>query len=211
MSRGIHTGNKTFITIYKGQFQQRLKEPTDTSTARANKDGVMINYEMFDDFTGVIKDVQFKLDGDYGAEVHLIVSDDKETLCIQMKLDYGITMDFMNRFGNLDLNKEVLLNPCYFEDTKKAYFAMKQGETKIVAVHTKDEPKGLPEWEWTEDIGGKSTPVKTKAIKFLMDRVKEHLTTLVAPLAEEKPAIPNGNDMEGISDDTNSASDDLPF
>lgn len=217
MPRGEQGGGATYISIYNGQFEQRLKSAQEGSKIRTKKDGTEIHVLHFGSFTGRIQDVKFEK-GKYGLETHVIVQDATETLQIQMKIDSGYSLDFMSRYGNINHNKDIEMTPLmYVEGEKKSfYFLMKQDGFKIERKWGKDT-EGMPKWEWIEDEldASKSHWNKNKQVKFLMDLVKGSMPELPASESGHSPEpLPSAGRSSAQSETVASGEeedDDLPF
>jgi len=152
---GLNTRNsKVYANILSkdGTIRVRANEsefggdPTIVKREYELRDGTTgVKYErVYNDLDGIIAGVGF-FTGDYGKQLHIIISDkngDEIILSINLQTNYA--EDLMKKLPNIDLSKNVLLNPYSFEvegKIRKGISVVQDGEKVKSFFH---DAKGKP-------------------------------------------------------------------
>lgn len=170
---GLHSNKdkKRYLTILAdGKIHERVEEDTEGATLRKKKeqDGTVVDVldkdgnEIFEltypGITAMIKGVSF-FDGDYGTSIQIDMEDEDDnqfTLSLACASNYGER--FMEILPNIDLNKEVTIEPYSFtpkgKTDKVRGLVVKQDDEKLESAFcTRDE-----EGEYTVHIKGYPMP-----------------------------------------------------
>lgn len=154
---------KRYLTVLAdGKLHERVDEDTEGAKIRTKKeqDGTVVDvedkegntiYELtYPGIEASIKAIKF-VEGDYGTNINIDLEDDEDnnfTLSLSCSSNYGER--FMEVLPNLDLNKEVEIDPYSFtpkgSTNKVRGLSIKQDDEKLVsAFANKDEESD--EWE----------------------------------------------------------------
>jgi hypothetical protein len=108
----------TFIKIVNGSFAVALREPTDKTVTRENKDGKTVHELIFDTLEGYIDDVVFLYkDKDdkplkFGPQlkIHFLTKANGERRILDIPMKSVFAKRFLLSFPNFDLEKIVIIN-----------------------------------------------------------------------------------------------------
>lgn len=213
---------KTYLSVSNGRLRRKAEEGEEGATKRTVKrdDGseLVISEMVFDSLSGSLADAKI-VKGTYGEQLMLLISDVEE-FSIYLSMNSPYASDFIRKFNNIDLSKEVELVPYSFEvdgftnngitiyqlvdgDRIKLsnYFinveADKSGKKKVTYLH--GYPK-RPEGELDESD---AKIYKIQRTKFL----KEFFNNEILPkFSEDNPSGYEEPEQEQEVDE-----DDLPF
>ena len=101
----------TFLSIFGGRFEKRLKEPTETSTWRTTKDGKSICVQQYRGVSGKITGL-LKKTHDYQGQVftslNITVDDGESKFVISLPYESDLARTFFQSMENIDYDKEVV-------------------------------------------------------------------------------------------------------
>lgn len=222
--------NAVYLTIFDGKIVQRIKQPTETSRQRINKENEKVIEEVYGSISGKIVGLGEKTHEKYGTSLLIYIEDDN-IYCLQCLINGQYGVSFLKALPNVDLSQPVELVPSSKEVNGKpdqVLYVKQRGEDgKFKALKfafTKDHPNGMPEpvqvkyqgemkWDFFEQT------------KFLHDVVfmqaKEHLKDnggiKIEEPKEEPAPDPEPTKVNGKGKGSKNAkasladSDDLPF
>jgi len=189
----------------------------DNLLTRQNSKGRTVYYKRFDALFGMVENM-FIRDHDYGQDITIDFTDDKENYRLQFNVKNNYGKDFMMKVKNIDLSLPLYIKPYDFvpEDNpgrRIVGVGLKQGGEKVGKYYTKDEPNGLPEATPREVRGKlKWDTAFIEQDEFLLEQFekfcKENFSdNNNSPVAESAPApVAAGDDNSDSYDDN-----DLPF
>jgi hypothetical protein len=219
-----------YLTIFEGKIVQRVKNATETSRERINKENEKVNEEVYGSISGRIVALGEKTHEKYGTSLLIYIEDDR-IYCLQCLINGQYGVSFLKALPNADLSKSVELVPSQKEVNGKPdqvlYIKQKGEDGKFKALKfafTKDNPNGMPEPKQVEYQGALRWDFFQQT-KFLHDVVfmqaKEHLKDnggIKIEEPKEEPAEPEqskGKDGKGKGKGKGNTSladsDDLPF
>lgn len=164
----ILDNNAIFLTIANGKISRKVKQPTDTSVTRVNKQGNTVHEEFYKAWKGRITDVRVKDHPDYGKFWNVTLTDEDGDAVLQMNYSSGYSAAFLKTLPNVDLDSEVTITPnLKIEGDKKktSLFITQHGEA-LKWAYTKDNPNGLPDLRQIK-VKGKITWDDSDVMEFL--------------------------------------------
>lgn len=164
----ILDNNAIFLTIANGKITRKVKQPTDTSVQRVNKQGNTVHEEIYKAWKGKITDVKVKDHPEYGKFWNVTLTDEDGDAVLQMNYSSGYSSAFLKTLPNVDLDSEVIITPnLKIEGDKKktSLFVTQHGEA-LKWAFTKDNPNGLPELKQIK-VKGKITWDDSDVMEFL--------------------------------------------
>lgn len=155
------TGTATYMYIYNGELRAKVSAETEHSKKRINANGKEVLEERFPNITGRLLAIGVEnkiLDaGKKMKELQLKFSDVEGIIYLNMDMESKYANQFLNKLPNIDLTKEMIVYPSFFDKTKtedgknKYYFTVIQDFTdvpksgkKISNYFTKENPRELP-------------------------------------------------------------------
>jgi len=141
-------GHTEYFTVSDGQFVKRVKEPTEASQSRVNKNGVTVHEERYRALTGTIVSAEIR-DSDYGKDWSFKMVHEEGTYVIQMPYGSRYATDLAKRFRNIRQGEAVRLMPWSLIDDKtgkkRSGLAVYQGGQKLEPFFTRDSAEQLPQ------------------------------------------------------------------
>jgi hypothetical protein len=141
-------GHTEYLTVSDGQFVKRVKEPTEASQSRVNKNGVTVHEERYRALTGTIVSAEIR-DSDYGKDWSFKMVHEEGTYVIQMPYGSRYATDLAKRFRNIRQGEAVRLMPWSLIDDKtgkkRSGLAVYQGGQKLEPFFTRDSAEQLPQ------------------------------------------------------------------
>lgn len=167
--------NVTYLSIFKGRFAQRFKQPAEGTESRENKNGVVVHEKFYDGWEGHVKHVYVQPPPEnypkVGHSLALVVIDKAgEKAIIQTSLLGGYASDLLNKLCACDLLSPVTFTPYDFTgDDEKRFTGMTihQMGGKIARPITKDNTPTLPQWKKVE-FNGQVVWDKTDSLRFML-------------------------------------------
>jgi hypothetical protein len=198
--------NATFLSIANGRISRRVKEPTDKSVKRINKNNVEVHEEFFTSITGYITDIKVHDHPEYGKFWNITVKDGDDTFILQLNYSGGYASSFLKALPNVDFSMQVKLNPwsAVRDGKTKTALYINQGGQSVEWYFTKDTPNGLPPLT-KKKVKGKDTWDDSEMMEFLESYVNENIKPKLTGVAPA--AVAAGSD-ETDEEETDGA---LPF
>jgi hypothetical protein len=141
-------GHTEYFTVSDGQFVKRVKEPTEASQSRVNKNGVTVHEERYKALTGTIVSAEIR-ENDYGKDWSFKMVHEEGTYVIQMPYGSRYATDLAKRFRNIRQGEAVRLMPWSLIDDKtgkkRSGLAVYQGSQKLEPFFTRDSAEQLPQ------------------------------------------------------------------
>jgi hypothetical protein len=141
-------GHTEYFTVSDGQFVKRVKEPTEASQSRVNKNGVTVHEERYKALTGTIVSAEIR-ENDYGKDWSFKMVHEEGTYVIQMPYGSRYATDLAKRFRNIRQGEAVRLMPWSLIDDKtgkkRSGLAVYQGGQKLEPFFTRDSAEQLPQ------------------------------------------------------------------
>ena len=141
-------GHTEYFTVSDGQFVKRVKEPTEASQSRVNKNGVTVHEERYKALTGTIVSAEIR-ESDYGKDWSFKMVHEEGAYVIQMPYGSRYATDLAKRFRNIRQGEAVRLMPWSLIDDKtgkkRSGLAVYQGGQKLEPFFTKDSAEQLPQ------------------------------------------------------------------
>lgn len=164
---GLSNSSKNFIflTVFNGKMACRVSEETEGAVMRKNKNGKIVHELLYDSLIGNLTGIEFKT-GDYGKEIHLIISDGLDEYKLQMPFSSGVAKSFIMRLPNCDLTMPVEFCTGWDKVKERGFSYIRQNGTTIKSAYTKDEPNGMPQMVVIK-VKGKDTWDDSDQLEFL--------------------------------------------
>jgi hypothetical protein len=222
MALGNNSGNspRVFLSVGFGKLRQKQlenKTKVDATTPNAVKrvtqsggDSWALEYDFI---SGIIENIFFKEDHEYGDSFEVTIRDAADLYQISFPEDSRYCMEFLTKLPKLDLNKDVKIQVYDFttkEGKRKSGVSVSQGDEKIQSYYTNkigensyEAINGFPvapvDMNWKDKDDTKIYFISVK--KFLR--------------SEFKRLFPNGFSKQPVSSapvvETEAEPDDLPF
>lgn len=149
-------GHTEYFTVSDGQFVKRVKEPTEASQSRVNKNGVTVHEERYKALTGTIVSVEIR-ENDYGKDWSFKMVHEEGAYVIQMPYGSRYATDLAKRFRNIRQGEAVRLMPWSLIDDKtgkkRSGLAVYQGGQKLEPFFTRDSAEQLPQMKQVKVSG----------------------------------------------------------
>ena len=191
---------------------QKVDETTAGATMRETDKGISYSIE-YDKISGLIQDIHFKEDSQYGNSYEVMIYDNDERYQLSLKEDSRITMEFLKKLPNIDFKYEVELSPFDFttKDNKRlvgitikqngekieSFYSRKDGE-KWITLNGYPEPPANMDWKNKKQLQRYSLDVQ----EFLLNEFKkikfEPISEAQKTVVQSQPDVP-------------ATEDDLPF
>jgi hypothetical protein len=197
--------NYSYFTVLNGKFVQRVKEGTPNAEKRKNKNDVIVYELFFDTLEGRLISIDTRV-GDYGKEIHFIISDGKETMKLQQPFSSTVSKSYLSRILNCNLKGTLEFCVGFDKEKERTFAYLRQDGQTVKSLYTKDNPNGLPEMKKIK-VKGQETWDDSDQLEFF-DKL---LTEKIIPKLKEL------NHIEGLGiitppvDNDLEKSDDLPF
>jgi hypothetical protein len=208
----------TFIKIVNGSFRVALREPTDKTRTRENKDGKTVHELIFDTIEGYIDDVVFTdknkdekpLEFGPQLKIHFLTKANGEKRILDILMKSVFAKRFLLSFPNFELEKLVIINvqASSFKnesnkiiETTSVFFSQADETGKLMPISQKwkaDNWEGITEPKMVDDGEG---GMKKSYYKTMLDALEIAKKMLDA----KKPIVEQPAETEPEEND------DLPF
>lgn len=213
--------SKTFLQIKEGKIYLACAPGTEGSIVRKEK-----SYLVYDNITGIITGFSTRKSEYEGKPILdqcIDIVNGGVTYQLQMNVRGGYFRSLACKMPNVDLSKEVVLEPKMTEGmynnklTKSYSVFITQDGTQIKQFFTKENPNGLPEVEKLTKKNGEVIYDDDDRNAFLVDLLNIQMQSKLTPNAEAMlMSQPSELEKEIVAED-NAPSDesvddgDLPF
>jgi len=180
-----------YITILAGKFSQRVPEGTEGAVTRVNKNDKTVHEMYYESFVGKLVGIKTQ-NGDYGKNWVFEFQDSDSIYLLQLSYANSYAIAFLKMLPNIDVSKEMKVSPqqkIEGDKTKTALFVNQDGNA-IKHFYTKDDPKGIPQWEQIT-VNGQLQWDSTKQVNFLEEMVNKD----IVPKLPEKQVPDNQKDI----------------
>lgn len=163
-----------YLKIVEGSFRQEVDPGTAGSSMRENVNKRIVHEMVYDTLEGTITAVEVKEHEEYGYQLAIHVSDEKEVFKLEFPLASNHADNFLNKSGNIDFSKPVEIKPYDFipkgeEKRKRGLVILQKGE-KVENCWTKENPGKVPELE-KKKVKGKEVWDNSSRITFYISDV----------------------------------------
>jgi hypothetical protein len=202
-------GFTTYLSVINGKFAERVKEPTEKTTARTTKNGKEV-YELYHDFvSGTIAGVE-KIDSEFGFQFVIDINDVDEKNKVTVSFYDRAVRTILNKLVNTDFSEPITLLVGK-NDAGYTWFSVKQAgkgyEKDIVPNAFAKEDLPAPQ---EVVIQGKQTWLYDGQTDFIWDKLREKLKS--APVTAPTPAAANDDwDFPAEPHKPAEGTEDLPF
>jgi len=164
----VITSHAAFYTITDGRICRTFKAATAKSIERVNKMGKIVHEEFMDGLSGRITEIKTKDHPDYGKFWLITLTDGDWSGVVQIKYSSGYASAFLKLLPNVNLSKDVTIQPKMVVDgdKKKASLFIMQEGIPLKHFYTKDNPNGLPKMKQLK-VKGVMTWDDTEMMEFL--------------------------------------------
>jgi hypothetical protein len=227
----------TYVTIFDGKFEVKVKEGTPNSVSRKNKNDETIHVLLYRGVSGIITDLKKEVTTHKGStfsSLKILLDDNGEKMALSLPYDSGLTSAFFHMMENIDFTKTVEFSASKDkEKDKTSLFLSQDGKNikwKYTLAWSKENPtlpqkpqweqkmfKGKLQWDNTEETMFFENIVKTKIVPKLIGRKPQHPTDTPAnahhpaeSLVNDDSWIPSAPPPEMV-DANEQPSDDTPF
>jgi len=209
----------TFIKIVNGSFRVALREPTDKTRTRENKDGKTVHELIFDTIEGYIDDVVFTdknkdekpLEFGPQLKIHFLTKANGEKRILDIPMKSVFAKRFLFSFPNFDLEKLLIINvqASSFKnesnkiiETTSVFFSQADETGKLMPISQKwkqDNWEGITAPKIVDDgEGGRK--------KSYYHTMLDALEIAKKMLSEKKPIVEQPEEIQPEEEDS-----DLPF
>lgn len=202
-----------FITILGGKFCIRVREGSEGSVTRVNKNNKTVHEKFYDSFTGKLIDIKTQ-DGEYGKSWIFSFKDGKDVYHLQLSYSNSFATAFLKMLPNADLSKEMKVSPSVKEvdgKNKSSLFINQEG-VPLKHAYTMENPNGMPDMEQVT-VKGQLVWDDTKRIAFLYDMVSKDIIPKLREITGNDKSVEVKNspidNLETPSDSVNP--DEVPF
>lgn len=204
-----HQQHAAYYTIMFGKIVRNVKERTETSKSRINKNGKTVHEEHYDFIDGTIDAIETK-DSDFGKMWIITLMDGEDRQILQMNYSGGYSQAFLKCLPNVDLGASVKIIPKESDVVNKAGKTVKK-TTVFITQH------GKPiKWFWNKENPGELPELESKKIKNkivwddseVMEFLENMVKTDIVPNLKGQPKT--AADATAVNPDTQ-PQDDLPF
>ncbi len=162
-TQGRGSGKSRYYYIYHGSCRRKVDESTPGAERRVKSTDAII-FELIDDWVkGKIVRIMIKKsdNADYKDSYIFVMVDEEGMFTLEISSGSGYLNNFLNKFRDVDFEKQVRLEPYYIkkegEARAKSYMGVFQDdqsgqdwgagfiEKKFLPFHTREEPNGVPE------------------------------------------------------------------
>jgi hypothetical protein len=107
--------NRNYINVSYGALRKKCEETHPDAVKREKKDGSFVFEQVWRSVDGILKDVIFKPDNEYGNKWNVILYDGTEEFGIQIQEDSRYGADFLRKLPNLKRGENYTITPYDFE------------------------------------------------------------------------------------------------
>lgn len=199
MGLSNQSGSITYVNMKQGKLA--IKE----------SDG---SIKLFDSITGVLTGIEFKEDeynGKHFEKLCLVLEDAEGKYLVQMRLDSGYSRGFLFAIKNADLSQEMTLipNSKTVNDRPQQTIFLKQGNTSLKWVWTKDNPGDLPQLKSVK-VKGETVYDNTEQMAYLKNMLQTEIIPNLGKGPDKTPA-PASKEKQTITEPIGDDFGDLPF
>lgn len=175
----------TFVTIFDGKFEVRVKPGTEGATTRTKKDGEEIHVLNYGGIDGKIVDIQKDVtewQGKKFSSLKIFLQDVDEKYCLNWPYNSSLTTAFYHMIENIDLDKSVKFTASKKKDKKgveRVSLFVSQDNQNVKWKYTKDYvyapgEVSKPQWE-KKTIKGEEVWDNTAEILFFEKILKDKI------------------------------------
>lgn len=175
----------TFVSVFDGNFEVRVKPDTTGAVQRTKKDGETISVLNFGGIEGVITDIKKDVtewQGKKLASLKIFLQDVDEKYCLNWPYNSALTTSFYHMVENIDFSKPVRFTAGKKKDKngiERVSLFISQGGQNIKWKYTKDYVYGpgevlKPQWE-KKTIKGEEIWDNTSEILFFEKILKDKI------------------------------------
>lgn len=164
-----------YLTIGNGKICKEVKNPTEKSVQRTNKNNRIVHEEFYDKVSGVLTGIETR-ENDYGKQWIVTLNDNGEVFKLQMSYSSGYSSAFLKALPNVDLSRRVSLIPkmTVEGDKKKTSLFLSQNGEALKWYYTKENPNDLPPMT-QKKVKGKLTWDDSEMMEFLESMVNRDI------------------------------------
>jgi hypothetical protein len=217
--------NVIFLNVSLGKIRRQLKEPTDETVTRVNKNQKEVHELVYDGWMGRLDDITNRKT-DFGTEIQLAMNDGDQLAKIGFMYTSDHFLDFANRLLSFTpeeiATETIIIRPFSTTDTKdgKTYtnnfllLKLSNEDGNRQRKYTKEEPGDMPQWEQVDNPNGEGKIwSQKKQRKFLAEKIGELMKEAQAirdKMAPEPKSAPPAetHDAAEVSEPEDALSDD---
>ena len=224
--------NMTYVSIFDGKFEVKVKEGTPNSVSRVNKDGKTIHALIYKDVSGVIVDIKKEIKEHQGkkfSSMNIYLESPSGMGVLSLPYNSGTTSAFYHMIENVDLSKPVVFSASKDKEKDKTSLFMSQDKENVKWKYTlawKAANPTLPQkpdwkqvtvkgelvWDNTDEVLFFENIMKTKILPVLRAKKEQAAATAADDFAKDnnvhQPAAQPATTHEPSN---NNPADDLPF
>ena len=178
--------NYSYYAVFNGKFAQKVTAETPGAVSRKNKNDVVVYELLFDTLEGKLLTIETR-DGDYGKEIHFIISDGKEMMKLQTQFSSATAKSYLSRLLNCDLTGTLEFCVGLDKEKERTFAFIKQDGQTVKSMFTKDNPNGMPEMV-QKKVKGKLVWDDSEQLEFLEKLMTEKII----------PKLKSINHVEGL-------------
>lgn len=228
--------NVIFLNVSLGKIRRQLKEATEETVSRVNKNQKTVHELVYDGWVGRLDEITTRKT-DFGTEIQVTMNDGEQLAKIGMMYTSDHFLDFANRLLNFTpqelASEPIELRPfsAKTDQDGKTYtnnfilLKLRNEDGNRSRKYTKENPGDMPPWEHVDNPNGEGKVwSQKKQRKFLIDKLGalmqevEEIRMEMPPEQEQKKSAPpaethDAPETELPEDDFSDEEDDddLPF
>lgn len=171
--------NVTYLSIFAGNLVKRLKEPTEGSVKRVNKNGDTVHEFQYSGWAGRVVRVFIQNPPaerpNLGQSLCVVLEDDEGVRGqIQTPLLGNYSSDMINKLCAVDLKYEITVVPYDFEaeGKRRTGITIEQNGMKIARPLTKETAPDMPQWKKVE-FNGQTLWDKRDSFRYLLTMLRK--------------------------------------
>jgi len=225
--------NFIFLNVSLGKIRRQVKEATEETVSRINKNQKEVHELVYDGWAGRLDSIETRKT-DFGTEIQLVMNDGEQVAKIGLMYTSDHFLDFANRLLNFTpqeiARESIEVRPFSKTDTKdgKTYtnnfllLKLQNEDGNRQRKYTKENPGDMPNWEQVDNPNGEGKVwSQKKQRKFLIEKIAELMKEVVAirqtmaPEPKSAPPAeahePEHEEPEGMMEEEDEDEDTLPF
>ena len=174
---------KTFVTFFNGRMKINVKEGTEGSVQRVNKNGKTVHEVYLSEIFGYLISIKKRpQEGDFKDTWAVCLKDPEDGSIMQLELPYSSsqTNGLFTRLPKIDFSYPIVIKTGRFEADERNWLTVEQNGAKLERFWTKENPGDLPRMKKVM-VNGKPTWDATE----MMDYFGTYINTIVQPALEK--------------------------
>lgn len=199
------SGKITYVTIFDGVFEVKVKEGTPNAVSRKNKNDETIHVLVYKGVSGIITDIKKEITDYKGkkfSSLKVFLTDEDETTVLSLPYNSSMTSAFYHMVENIDLDKPVVFSASKDKEKDRTSLFISQDKNNVKWKYTKawaeanpnlpQKPqwvkkmvKGEEVWDNTDEILFFENIMRTKILPVLRAKKEQAAETPADAFAKD--------------------------